>query len=299
MRLNFACFRSPTPKHWGQVGTLGTTNVHAQFSVPTDERPGGDSGDLSPLSPEGKTGLGTEIGAIYAGVPAVPAVPTKTIDGNVETQPDGCDPLDALRAPFVAWFDARVWLDAESVALRRSLPRWSTGVPVLHADFVSWLLAQGLAPVTRDQFRSLLEELCCEIRLIYGEEFVSNVALREDVEAQRRFAAVEQEPPEATPAGTVATQSVELPKAQPEDLPALPRGIVLVTWSPKAGPIRLSEYSTVTDVPKFIATTLRQLQDYLEGRTWHAGNWPLSTLLDRLAECGCVVRLEDGRRALQ
>lgn len=96
--------------------------------------------------------------------------------------------IDLLtRRPFVAWFDSRVWLDAEAVALRRPDPRWSTGVNALYADFCAWMFAQDLAPVTREQFRNLLAELCCEIRPLNGEEFVSNLALKEDVEAQRNF----------------------------------------------------------------------------------------------------------------
>lgn len=102
-------------------------------------------------------------------------------------EPAALDRLDDLRPLFVVWFDDRIWLDAESVALRRPSSRWSSGVHVLHADFCRGLFRAGLNPVTRDQFRGLLAELCSEIRLVHGEELVSHVALKEDVEAQRVF----------------------------------------------------------------------------------------------------------------
>lgn len=100
---------------------------------------------------------------------------------------DAFDLLDDVRQPFLEWFDARIWLGAESLDLCRLSPRWSSGVNVLHTDFCSWLLAHDLAPVTCDQFCHLLRELCCDLRLIHGEEFVSNVGLRKDVEAQPRL----------------------------------------------------------------------------------------------------------------
>jgi hypothetical protein len=81
--------------------------------------------------------------------------------------------------------------------------------------------------------------------------------------------------------------------------PAMPAGVRLVSWSPKAAPVRLSECSTVTDTEKFIRTTLIQLAAALEGRSWQSGNWGLSGLLERLAAVGCLVALENPRRALQ
>jgi hypothetical protein len=82
-------------------------------------------------------------------------------------------------------------------------------------------------------------------------------------------------------------------------VPAMPAGVRLVSWSPKAAPVRLSECSTVTDTEKFIRTTLIQLAAALEGRSWQSGNWGLSGLLERLAAVGCLVALENPRRALQ
>jgi hypothetical protein len=81
--------------------------------------------------------------------------------------------------------------------------------------------------------------------------------------------------------------------------PAMPAGVRLIRWEPKPAPVRLSECETVTDTEKFIRSTLRQLEAALGGRSWQAGNWGLSGLLDRLAVVGCVVVLDDPRRALQ
>jgi hypothetical protein len=81
--------------------------------------------------------------------------------------------------------------------------------------------------------------------------------------------------------------------------PQMPAGVRLVWWEPKDAPVRLSECSTVTDTDKFIRSTLIQLDNQLQGRTWMAGNWGLSGLLARLEACGCHVTLDDARKALQ
>jgi hypothetical protein len=81
--------------------------------------------------------------------------------------------------------------------------------------------------------------------------------------------------------------------------PAMPAGVRLIRWEPKAAPVQLSECSTVTDVDLFIRTTLMQLEAALEGKGWQSGNWGLSGLLARLEACGCVVALDDPRKALQ
>jgi hypothetical protein len=109
---------------------------------------------------------------------------------RVSVEPVEFDPLCDLRQPFVTWFDARVQLDAKAVALRLP-PRWCTTVTGLYADFCAWMFDRQQAPPTSQQFRNLLLELCCELRGIGDEEFVLNVALREDVQAHERF----QQPP--------------------------------------------------------------------------------------------------------
>jgi hypothetical protein len=81
--------------------------------------------------------------------------------------------------------------------------------------------------------------------------------------------------------------------------PAMPAGVRLVSWSPKAAPVQLSQSSTVTDTEKFIRTTLMQLEARLSGKDWLAGGWGLSGLLARLEACGCLVKLDNPREALQ
>jgi hypothetical protein len=80
---------------------------------------------------------------------------------------------------------------------------------------------------------------------------------------------------------------------------AMPVGVRLVHWEPKAAPVRLSECSTVTDTEKFIRATLMQLDARLSGKEWLDGGWGLSGLLDRLEACGCCVALDDPRKELQ
>jgi hypothetical protein len=82
-------------------------------------------------------------------------------------------------------------------------------------------------------------------------------------------------------------------------LPVMPSGVRLVSWSPRTAPFRLSECSTVTNTEKFIRTTLMQLAARLSGKGWSAGGWALSELLTRLEACGCIVVLDDPRKALQ
>ena len=87
MKLDFSVFRRPYQKSWGQLGTPGTINVHAGISVPPRQKKVGTNGDnstnpddLSPMSPEDNTGVGTEIAFIHAGVPHVPHVPAEKVD---------------------------------------------------------------------------------------------------------------------------------------------------------------------------------------------------------------------------
>jgi hypothetical protein len=81
--------------------------------------------------------------------------------------------------------------------------------------------------------------------------------------------------------------------------PAMPAGVRLVSWSPRKAPVQLSECLTVTDVDKFIRSTLRQVEARLSGKSWLSGGWTLSTLLDRLEACGCFVKLDNQRQAVQ
>lgn len=93
---------------------------------------------------------------------------------------------DRLRESFIAWFDSQVWIDARAVA-QRLPPRWSTTVNTLFRDCRLWVLDHDQVPPTSEQFRDMLLELCCELRRIGEEEFVLNVALREDMDAHEKF----------------------------------------------------------------------------------------------------------------
>jgi hypothetical protein len=118
--------------------------------------------------------------------------------GHMSEAPDpvDLDLLADLRAPFVQWFDSHVRLDAKAVALRTP-PVWFTSVATLHADFCGWMADRDLAPPTSSQFRDLLSELGCQFRRIGEQEFLANVALREDMEAHERF---QNPPPPPAPA---------------------------------------------------------------------------------------------------
>jgi hypothetical protein len=126
----------------------------------------------APLAITGKTPQPPvpEVADVAEQGPAPGAVPAIT----------GTPELDEFRAPFVQWFDSRIKLDAKAVALRTP-PTWYTAVTDLHVAFSNWTLERNLLPPTEAQFRQLLDELCCAIRTVDGEEFVANVQLREDV----------------------------------------------------------------------------------------------------------------------
>jgi hypothetical protein len=80
-------------------------------------------------------------------------------------------------------------------------------------------------------------------------------------------------------------------------VPLMPEGVRLVRWEPKAAPLVLTRWSVVTDVPKFITSTLRQLKAALAGKRWLAGNWTVGELVDRLEQCGVVVKIDEPNRA--
>jgi hypothetical protein len=81
--------------------------------------------------------------------------------------------------------------------------------------------------------------------------------------------------------------------------PAMPAGVRLIRWEPEHPPVHLSRYETVTDVDRFTRSTLLQVEARLHGNGWLAGNWTLSTLIDRLAAVGCHVALDDEECAWQ
>jgi hypothetical protein len=77
-----------------------------------------------------------------------------------------------------------------------------------------------------------------------------------------------------------------------ETPPTMPPGVCLVKWEPKNPPIAIVRMGIVSNVPKFVAATLLQLQARLEGKDFLAGNWSLRALVDRLEQVGVVVRVE-------
>jgi hypothetical protein len=70
---------------------------------------------------------------------------------------------------------------------RRTPPRWHSGVISLYGDFCGWAFQHDLVPPTREQFKSLLMEACIPICMIHGEEFVGNIALKDDLAAHKEF----------------------------------------------------------------------------------------------------------------
>jgi hypothetical protein len=74
--------------------------------------------------------------------------------------------------------------------------------------------------------------------------------------------------------------------------PAMPPGVRLLKWEPKNAPIAIVRMGIVSDVPKFIAATLLELQARLEGKDFLAGNWSLRELVDRLEQVGVAVEIE-------
>jgi hypothetical protein len=74
--------------------------------------------------------------------------------------------------------------------------------------------------------------------------------------------------------------------------PAMPSGVRLIHWEPKEAPVNVSLAETVTDTRRFVDHTLGQIDARLHNRKWQAGNWTLSTLIDRLEAVGCCVEVE-------
>ena len=112
----------------------------------------------------------------------VSSVSTASQKISATPKADEIGPLDDLRGPFVDWFDAKIWLDAEWVARSERSPRWFTSVSTLYADFCGWMSDHRMAPPTDEQFRHLLEELCFEIRNVGRDQMVMNIASKDDLD---------------------------------------------------------------------------------------------------------------------
>jgi hypothetical protein len=74
-------------------------------------------------------------------------------------------------------------------------------------------------------------------------------------------------------------------------IPAMPPGVRLVRWEPKAAPVILTHYAVVTDVPRYISMTLLELEAALAGKQWQAGHWSVRELVDRLEQCGIILQV--------
>jgi hypothetical protein len=110
--------------------------------------------------------------------------------------------MDDLRPVFIRWFDSQVWLDTVAIATHAN-PTWMTAVSSLHADCGAWMSVHAtVVPPVAGEFRQLLAELGCDVRLIHGEELVCYVALESDREAQIEFAVAEPAPNPAPVYGT-------------------------------------------------------------------------------------------------
>lgn len=74
--------------------------------------------------------------------------------------------------------------------------------------------------------------------------------------------------------------------------PAMPEGVRLVKWEPKAPPVVLTRWSVVIDTPSFISSTLRELRAALAGKNWLAGTCSVRELTERLEQVGVLVELD-------
>jgi len=75
-------------------------------------------------------------------------------------------------------------------------------------------------------------------------------------------------------------------------IPPMPEGVRLVRWELKPAPIAVTRVEIVTDVSRFVTTTLLELKAALAGRRWLAGNRNVRELIERLEECGVVVEVD-------
>ena len=74
--------------------------------------------------------------------------------------------------------------------------------------------------------------------------------------------------------------------------PTMPPGVRLLKWGPRNPPIAIVRMGIVSDVPKFIASTLLQLRARLEREDPLGGNWSLRDLVDRLEQVGVAIEIE-------
>ena len=77
--------------------------------------------------------------------------------------------------------------------------------------------------------------------------------------------------------------------------PPMPPGVTLLQWAPSSPPVAIERWAVVTDVPRFVQTTLSQLQAAISGVNWLAGNRSVRELVERLEQVGVMVSVEGTR----
>jgi hypothetical protein len=81
----------------------------------------------------------------------------------------------------------------------------------------------------------------------------------------------------------------------PLKAPAMPKGVRLIRWEPRLAPVAIDLCSVVVDVPKFIESELQALDSRLNNPWTIHGGFTIPQMLDRLAQVGVLVGLEDVR----
>jgi len=75
----------------------------------------------------------------------------------------------------------------------------------------------------------------------------------------------------------------------------MPKGVRLIRWESKTAPVAIDVCSVVLDVPKFIEGELRALDSRLNNPWAIHGGFTVPQMLDRLAQVGVLVGLENAR----
>ena len=159
MNLDFLDVLSqPNQKHREQVGTAGTSSIHAGPSVPSDVPASGNSGNKtsvptagtatrSHLFPACSQSLGTERTNVDAAVPAVPGVPDENVPVcNAET--------DTLIDCKTARPQVSRWLDARCAKSQRA---WGSEKSFYH-DYRAWCQTHNQRPCSQELFCTILNE---------------------------------------------------------------------------------------------------------------------------------------------
>jgi hypothetical protein len=88
------------------------------------------------------------------------------------------------------------------------------------------------------------------------------------------------------------TYTVALEDAAQAGPPPMPPGVTLLQWAPLSPPVAIERWAVVTDVPRFVETTLSQLRAAISGKNWLAGNRSVREVVDRLEQVGVKVSVE-------